>query len=151
MGTDATPAGVPAGHATIAPGSLIGALLATALVLGGCSERKASVEGTVTFEGQPLRVGAIQFLPTDGTYRQAASVAVVDGRYGIPRLVPGEKVVSVQGVKNDSHGPEPQPLPENLEGNRAIVVLRPGRNTFDITLGEKKGDSHQIWARCQFP
>ncbi|MEI6240413.1 MAG: hypothetical protein WCR51_08480 [Planctomycetia bacterium] len=137
MGTDATPAGVPAGHATIAPGSLIGALLATALVLAGCREPKASVEGTVTFEGQPLRKGAIQFLPTDGNYRKAASVAVIDGRYGIPALMPGEKRVSVQGVKNESYGPEPQPLPENLEGNRATVVLRPGHNTFDVSLETK--------------
>lgn len=115
----------------------IGLLLAAALSLGGCRKPTAAVEGSVTFDGQRLRVGAIQFLPTDGTYRQAASVAVVDGRYGIPRLVPGEKVVSVQGLRNDSHGPEPQPLPDSLEGNRAIVVLRPGRNTFDVSLETK--------------
>lgn len=115
----------------------VGWLLVAALSLGGCREPTAAVEGSVTFDGQPLRKGAIQFLPADGNYRKAASVAVIDGRYGIPALMPGEKRVSVQGVKNESRGPEPQPLPENLEGNRATVVLRPGHNTFDVSLDIK--------------
>lgn len=123
----------------MATGCLIGLLLIAALSLGGCREPTAAVKGKATFDGRPLNNGAIQFLPTDGNYRRAASVAVVDGRYDIPVLVPGEKVVSVQGVKNESNGPEPQPLPENLEGNRATVVLRPGRNTFDITLETARG------------
>lgn len=111
-----------------------GALLATALVLSGCREPTAAVEGAVTFDGQPLRKGAIQFMPTDGNYRKAASAAVIDGRYGIPSLVTGEKVVSVRGVRNESRGPEPLPLPDNLEGDRTTVVLGPGRHTIDITL-----------------
>ena len=122
----------------MATGCLIGLLLIAALSLGGCREPTAAVKGKVTFDGRPLNNGTIQFLPTDGNYRKAASAAVVDGRYGISVLVTGEKVVSVVGVRNESKGPEPQPLPDNLEGNRVTVVVRPGRNTCDITLDTKR-------------
>lgn len=134
MRTDAPPAGKPGMPATATRGCLIGCLLAAAVSLGGCREPRAAVEGTVTFNGQPLHNGAIQFLPADGNYRKAASAAVVDGRYRIPVVTVGKKVVSVVGVKNGSKGPEPQPLPEDLEGNNVTVDLGPGYRTIDISL-----------------
>lgn len=113
---------------------LLWAALAAVMASAGCSEPTAVVEGAVRFDGEALNVGAIQFLPGDGDYRKAASAPVLAGRYRIPRLKPGEHVVSVRGVRNESRGPEPRPLPDNLEGNDAIVVLGSGSNTIDISL-----------------
>src|SRR5689334_7788251 len=39
------------------------AALMTVACLGGCGSRQASVEGDVTYDGQPVGVGRILFLP----------------------------------------------------------------------------------------
>lgn len=121
-------------RATTISGWLFLCLVMGAVLVRSCREPTATVEGTVTFDGRPLRLGAIQFFPTGGTYRKAASAPVIDGRYRIPIVATGQKAVSVRGVKNETVGPEPQPLPENLEGNNVTVDLGPGYRTIDISL-----------------
>ena len=55
--------------------------LAALLVLAGCSEPKmAEVSGAVTLDGQPVKRGAISFIPLDGNTPTAGG-EIRDGRY----------------------------------------------------------------------
>ena len=54
----------------------------------GPSQRGNTVSGNVTYAGQPLAVGAVQFQPVDETVASVAPftmAAVVGGRYETPR------------------------------------------------------------------
>jgi|GEM_PF-3142114 len=57
--------------------------------LGGCGQsgpQRVAVAGTVQVDGQPLAAGTVQFIPTGDTRGQAASAAVKDGRFELPRV-----------------------------------------------------------------
>jgi hypothetical protein len=56
--------------------------------LAGCTGdgvQRAEVSGTVTFNGQPVKEGSINFFPTDGTKGPEAGGAILDGKYHIPQ------------------------------------------------------------------
>ena len=46
---------------------------------------RAAVSGTVTFEGQPLAQGRIQFEPSSPDAKVTAGAEITDGRFAIPR------------------------------------------------------------------
>jgi hypothetical protein len=48
----------------------------------GCTSEpaKGTINGTVTFDGQPLKDGTVNFMPTDGK-AQTASAAIIDGKF----------------------------------------------------------------------
>ena len=51
----------------------------------GCGDsRRTSIEGTVTWDGQPLPSGSIVFLPLTGTESPTAGGDIVDGKFSIP-------------------------------------------------------------------
>jgi len=60
-------------------------LLAACLaVVGGCRPggvTRYDVSGTVTFAGEPVRVGTITFVPTKGNTGPGGSAAIRDGRF----------------------------------------------------------------------
>jgi len=62
--------------------------LAAVLVLvpvAGCPRSApVSIKGQVTLDGQPVGPGSISFLPEPGTDSRKASVAIEEGRYGVP-------------------------------------------------------------------
>ena len=56
------------------------------LLAGGCGDaRRQSVEGTVTFEGQPLAEGHITFVPQGTTHGPTAGTEIKDGHFSIDR------------------------------------------------------------------
>jgi hypothetical protein len=66
-----------------------GLTLMTALLLvltAGCGkdEGRRSVSGSVTFQGQPLDRGAIQFLTTGATPSAVSGAVIQDGRFRVP-------------------------------------------------------------------
>jgi hypothetical protein len=65
----------------------------------GCSvdENHASVTGTVTLDGQPLKSGTIRFDSTDGR-AAAADASITDGRF-TAKMPPGDKRVSITAPK----------------------------------------------------
>jgi hypothetical protein len=81
---------------------------------GGGSARE-SVSGTVTFDGQPLQRGTIEFQPASQTEGALATGAVTDGRFEIPRgegPTPGNYGVAIYNA-----GDAPPPLaPGELPG-----------------------------------
>ena len=57
-----------------------------ALTLAGCGDaRRQSVRGTVTVDGQPLKEGAIRFIPTEDASGPTAGANIVDGQFEIPK------------------------------------------------------------------
>ena len=92
---------------------IAGAGLAAALsFLSGCAERsgpdRQPVSGNVTFEGEPLDQGTIQFTPTART-GIGSGAAIADGEYTVPQdkgLPPGEYRVMIFSAKLDAEASE---------------------------------------------
>ena len=63
---------------------------------------REAVSGTVTFKGEPLKAGTIQFLPSSPSEVTAGGAVIVDGKYAIGRsegLVPGKYQVLISGAQ----------------------------------------------------
>ena len=70
------------------------------LLLGICGcggSGPMEISGTVTFAGQPLEKGNIQFTPSDGK-GPLASTLIKDGSYSV-QAMPGPKRVRIEGFK----------------------------------------------------
>jgi hypothetical protein len=116
-----------------------------ALAATGCGG-KASVSGTVTYEGQPVAAGVVVFL-TDGAPAPYPRSDIKNGRYSVTNLVPGKKKVQVAAPRKfffpsekTEQLPPPTPdFPDDAEGNGQEVELRAGSNTINIDLKKPAG------------
>lgn len=61
----------------------------------GCGGGKGSVSGTVTLDGQPLPVGNITFLPSNGP---GATGPIEDGKYSVKGVPTGQVTVTVETI-----------------------------------------------------
>jgi uncharacterized protein with LGFP repeats len=108
------------------PGRLLGLTVAVAAVVGfaGCSQgtKKVTVNGTVTYKGQPVQSGILQFVGPEGSYSAAAIQS--DGTYIITDVVPGEVKV---GVTVAPQG----------EGSSSGEKGRPGSKAAPVSLPDK--------------
>ncbi len=96
---------------------VVPALLSSALV--GCSGavvEKAEVEGTVTYNGNPVETGMIRFLPKDGTVGPMAAGAISFGKY---------KVTAIGGVPIGKHKVEIEAWVERPDLRPANVPMAP--------------------------
>ncbi len=57
----------------------------------------ARVDGTITFNGEPVSRGMINLEPVDGK-GQVVGSAVEGGKYSIENVLPGEKIVRISAV-----------------------------------------------------
>ena len=80
------------------------ALLAVPAI--GCGTRsgpmRASVEGQVSVDGEPIEMGSITFTPAEGTSGPIAGGPIERGRYRITKgsgPVVGRQLVSIRGLK----------------------------------------------------
>jgi hypothetical protein len=74
--------------------------LVPALVLGllaGCGDGSATVSGTVTYDGQPVKEGYVTFSPADGKGPSAGG-PIANGRYTAEKVPPGPKIVLVEAA-----------------------------------------------------
>lgn len=98
-------------------------LSVTFLTLVGCSDNplgRMPISGRITFDGQPLDVGTIDFRPPQGTKGVGSGAAVRAGIYQIEEkrgLPPGKYEVRIFSSKEDT-----SPLPEGV----APGGMRPG-------------------------
>jgi hypothetical protein len=68
------------------------------LTLAGCgSDGKREISGAVTFDGQPLAQGTIDFVPADGEGPTAAA-RIAEGKYTL-EVQPGKKKVVIHGYR----------------------------------------------------
>jgi len=138
-------------------------LLTSAVFLPGCGGAddtlpRQSVSGTVTFDGQPLKAGMIQFFPLSQTEGVAAGGNIDDGKYDVSQSegpIPGQYSVMIfrrestpqaAPVENEMPGeikrrrPSGPPIPQryNLNSELRAEVKKEGPNTFDFTLSMNK-------------
>jgi hypothetical protein len=77
-------------------GSLALGLL-TLSILSGCGKTDATVTGTITVGGAPLKSGTISFYPAEG---EPINAGIVDGKYTTGPIKPGSYQVSVAARMN---------------------------------------------------
>jgi len=123
------------------PSSLLALLV---LFFGGCNDSPATavVEGTITFDAQPLANATVMFQPLDGS-RGSAGTTDALGKYALRftptemGAVPGEHAVTIQTVPGD---PDPEnPVKELLpakyhSATELKATLKKGRQTVDFDL-----------------
>ncbi|MEZ6072180.1 MAG: hypothetical protein R3C10_18460 [Pirellulales bacterium] len=130
---------------------------AGAVVLAaGCDDQRdphgrLALSGTVTFQGQPLDQGLIDFLPVDRPGSAGARGRVRDGTYSIPRhqgVVPGRYrvvITSAESVSAEAPDGTPGrafPLPGkerippefNSESEWTVEAREGDENTFEFTI-----------------
>jgi len=122
--------------------------------LSGCGKTdpygRLSLSGTVTFRGQPLDKGVIDFLPPD-PQGNGARAMIQDGKYRIPReqgLPPGTYRVLIAspeanttdppagppGMKMPPLGKERIPARYNRDSQETVEVRLDADNRFDFTI-----------------
>ena len=121
--------------------SLIG--LSTLPGCGEGGEGRASIDGTATFEGQPIESGYINFLP-DQSDGPTVGSPITNGKFQITGVVPGKKRVQIVAAAQVRRFETPAPLPKeetskptippNAVGNNQIVVITAGKQSLDFGL-----------------
>jgi hypothetical protein len=126
---------------------------------GSSGPTRHEVTGAVTFDGQPVNDGVIQFLPQDGQGSSDGS-SILRGEYRIPRdkgLFPGKYKVAITvgdglsgagdaGVKAGSAprpagltpGVERAPPEWNTNTRQVVEVTADGPNKFDFHIPRRK-------------
>jgi hypothetical protein len=113
--------------------------------LAGCSKGPAlaTVTGTVTYKGQPLKEGTITFIPADG---RSATGKIVAGKitevscYDINDGVPvGKHKVLIHSAQEgaDMYAPSKSLIPEkygSLDKSELTADIKPGENTVTFDL-----------------
>jgi hypothetical protein len=81
---------------------VVGLLLVSALLIGGCEKRTRSgvVTGTVTYKGKPVNDAALFLYPpgSDGTEAPITIPVAEDGNFTIRDLPPGKYKIVVEGA-----------------------------------------------------
>lgn len=124
------------------------ALALVCLSMVGCGgDKLATVEGTVTFDGRPLRDATIVFSPRNGA-RPSTAKTDENGHYRLlftPKQAGaevGQHTVSISDIPQDSDTREVRaarvkiPARYNVESTLAVEV-QPRANTFDFDLTSK--------------
>ena len=123
-------------------------LLAASCVLAcGCRDAnsgRASVEGTVTLDRQPLEKAVISFVPLPGTNSPTAGADVVDGQFVIPARVgvfPGRFRVTITASRPTGkkvHDPRWNQMVDEYEQYLPTRYNRTSRLEANVELGAAK-------------
>lgn len=128
----------------------VGAML-SAMVIGtivGCGRSgvaRYAVEGTVTFRGEPVMDGTVEFEPDAdaGNSGPAAYGSIQDGRYTIPRSkghVGGAYLIRTSGYEVSLGPAAGGPPPKTLFRDHVTRAELPKANTtLDIGVSENEG------------
>lgn len=129
-------------------------IFAMALTAVGCGPEnplgRLPISGTVTFEGEPLDQGFIEFSPTENNPNIASGDRVENGRFQIPAhlgLTPGTYLVRISSAEETGEVVEPEfpgaatstareriPPEYNIESDQRITVTAEGPNTFQFDI-----------------
>jgi hypothetical protein len=120
----------------------------------GC-ESKATVTGMVTYKGEKVTSGYIDFRPvtesgdTKGATVETRGADIIDGVYKIENLTPGKRkvVISAKPTLTATKGPDGKstvkatpptnPIAPDARGNGEVIEFRAGEQTQDFTLEPK--------------
>lgn len=123
------------------------------VVAVGCGRRgpeTVHVAGTVTYQGKPLPLGSVMFVPEDRHMQSGGSVIDGQGQYQL-NLTPGRYGVAIQMIARRRGQPAPDGegarmnmpevdwlIPENFanpQTSRITVTVEPGKdNNIDLPL-----------------
>jgi len=131
---------------------LFGAVI---LALAGCGSSGPNVEGTVTYDGEPIEMGTITFLPAGASKSAPGGAQIVAGKYKIPGETapkPGAYRVEIIGKKKTGQkipfpGDEGQFMDETILfvpekynlSSTLTAEIKSGKNVIDFAL--EKGDA----------
>jgi hypothetical protein len=81
-----------------------------ALLLAGCSRSPTRrVVGEISYNGEPIQQGAIEFIPIEGTGGPSVGAPIKDGAYDVPAakgpLASGTYRVELRAVRNTGQFP----------------------------------------------
>jgi hypothetical protein len=90
--------------------ALVGLTVVLVLVLPGCSRGPTrGVSGEVSFKGEKIKEGSIEFIPTEGTGGPSVGSPIRDGTYDIPApkgpLADGTYIVQLRAVRDTGKFP----------------------------------------------
>lgn len=109
--------------------------------LGGCVDGFGPVNGTIHFDGQPVKAGSITFVKTEGGL--AREGAVIENGIFRARLQPGKYLVGKRKQKGFDGKGEEVDLTEELFPDRfnskteLTQVIISGLNTINLKLESK--------------
>lgn len=126
----------------------------TVVIVAGCGGgdplQRQAISGTVTFKGQPLDKGTIEFLPADPQGKGMGGATIANGQFSLPAaqgLLPGRYRVQISSpVGGAEPGPDEAPgdssklaeerIPAswNTESKHEITVEKGGANKFDFKI-----------------
>jgi hypothetical protein len=131
---------------------VIGLVLLSCLAGGGCTGKRASVDGAVTYDDQPVDGGRIFFIPQGGLVGRPAVHATIElGKYYLPAAQgpelgnhrveivwhkkPGGKPLGKPGDPGFTTDDLVQTLPAVYNSKSTLSVdVQPRNNTFDFSL-----------------
>src|SRR5437588_7475680 len=122
-------------------------LILLTFFLPACGSNLSSISGEVSYDGQPVDNGRIEFLPADGKGTGGGG-PISGGRYEVKGLQPGPKLVQITKIKavpfarsseemarrakeakakGDATGliDPADIIPPDAEGNNAAIELKP--------------------------
>ena len=126
----------------------VAAVLFAASAAAGCSsDRRAGVEGKVTYGGEPIEVGTITFIPKAKDAIKSGGL-IENGAYSVDAKVgpaPGPHRVEIRWAKatgkksRNEFGEEvsnrQEGLPEKYHANSTLTAdIKPGKNEIDFPL-----------------
>ncbi|QEG29768.1 hypothetical protein GobsT_45660 [Gemmata obscuriglobus] len=132
-------------------GAALGAAVALAFMAGCGGPPKAQVSGTVTFNGEPIENGIIQFYPAGGA-GQTAGGGIENGKYQLETstgemtvTINASKVVGKRAMYDTPDSPKVDVLKELIPAeynttSTLKVTLKPGVNEkvdFNLKSGKK--------------
>lgn len=141
-------------HRLLRPSLRHAAIACVLLGLAGCGGASDSlprqpVEGTITYDGQPLKDGNIQFSPADPNMKDPVrgGAPIMDGKYSIPQdvgLVPGKynvviSAASAEASSDDAPGAvkalPKELLPAKYNTKSTLTAdIKDGNNVIDFPL-----------------
>ncbi|WP_020474322.1 peptidase associated/transthyretin-like domain-containing protein [Zavarzinella formosa] len=120
------------------------------ILLAGCGDDKGTVEGTVTFDDQPVKSGIITFVKSDGALAREGAVIkdgkfkanVPPGRYKVElsaqRVAGTKKQKGFDGKLEEIEITE-ELFPERFNTKSELSKeIKPGSNEFNLDLKSKK-------------
>ena len=120
------------------------ALLLSFATLSGCGgSGRLPLKGTVTFDGEPVEQGYVQFSPSPGTTGPTSGADIKEGTYEIPSdrgLPKGTYHVNIQAWKRQSEVSIDPVTGEKTEGGGLKQILPAKYNKDSKTTVDVGGD-----------
>jgi len=107
----------------------------------GCTRGPAvgTVNGEVTYDGQPVEDGHVTFTPVDGK-GQTGGAVIVNGKFTAPDVPATKMKVELHGNKKTGRKIKAYDTPESPVSDEIVELLPPKYNfNSDLTLDVKQG------------